>query len=188
MLNTIKSLVAKSWKNSKATLKHGTHYIDEEFVVRVQGSVEKLPDELAAPTVDSSVPLIPALALFWEKSGIARDSALAMLRDALQEAMQKGVKEDPNIQSRMEDIEAAMKAIRQELIADADVFIGKVIAVKDGDSIVVLRDKDQIEIRLLDIDCPELAQAFGRQAKKQTSDLCFGKTVTVIYSFQRRFR
>ena len=62
---------------------------------------------------------------------------------------------------------------------DADTFSGKVIAVKDGDSIVVLRDKEQITIRLQDIDCPELAQAFGRQAKKQTSDLCFGKTVSV---------
>jgi len=62
---------------------------------------------------------------------------------------------------------------------DADNFTGKVIGVKDGDSIVVLRDKEQIDIRLLDIDCPELAQAFGRQAKKQTSDLCFGKAVTV---------
>jgi micrococcal nuclease len=62
---------------------------------------------------------------------------------------------------------------------DADTFSGKVIAVKDGDSIVVLRDKKQITIRLQDIDCPELGQAFGRQAKKQTSDLCFGKTVTV---------
>jgi endonuclease YncB( thermonuclease family) len=53
---------------------------------------------------------------------------------------------------------------------DTDTFTGKVIAVKDGDSIVVLRDKKQITIRLQDIDCPELAQA-------QTSDLCFGKTV-----------
>ena len=64
------------------------------------------------------------------------------------------------------------------LAIDADTFTGKVITVKDGDSIVVLRDKEQVEIRLLDIDCPELDQAFGRQAKKQTSDLCLGKTVT----------
>ena len=62
---------------------------------------------------------------------------------------------------------------------DTDTFTGKVIAVKDGDSIVVLRDKEQVEIRLRDIDCPELDQAFGRQAKKKTSDLCFGKTVTL---------
>jgi len=61
----------------------------------------------------------------------------------------------------------------------ADTFTGKVITIKDGDSIVVLRDKEQVEIRLLDIDCPELDQAFGRQAKKQTSDLCLGRTVTL---------
>ena len=69
---------------------------------------------------------------------------------------------------------------------DADTFTGKVIAVKDGDSIVVLRDQEQIEIRLLDIDCPELAQAFGRQAKKQTSDLCFGKSAALETTSNRR--
>ena len=30
-----------------------------------------------------------------------------------------------------------------------------------------------------DIDCPELAQSFGRQAKKLVADLCLGETVTV---------
>ncbi len=61
----------------------------------------------------------------------------------------------------------------------ANTFPGKVILIKDGDSIVVLRDKEQIEIRLRDIDCPELDQPFGRQAKKLSVDLCFGETVTV---------
>ena len=60
-----------------------------------------------------------------------------------------------------------------------NTFNGKVIKVKDGDSIVVLRDKEQIEVRLRDIDCPELAQSFGRQAKKLVADLCLGETVTV---------
>ncbi len=70
---------------------------------------------------------------------------------------------------------------------ESNTFHGKVIAVKDGDSLVVLRDKEQVEIRLLDIDCPELAQAFGRQAKKQTSDLCFGKTVIVKANGKDRY-
>ena len=52
---------------------------------------------------------------------------------------------------------------------DADTFTGKVVAVKDGDSIVVLRDKKQVEIRLLDIDCPELDQAFGRYLTQLTT-------------------
>jgi endonuclease YncB( thermonuclease family) len=62
---------------------------------------------------------------------------------------------------------------------EAETFTGKVITVIDGDSIVVSRDKQQIEIRLLEIDCPEYDQAFGSQAKKRTAELCLGKTVTV---------
>ena len=89
---TIKSLLAKTWKNEAANLAPGRNYIDEEFVVRVTGSVEKLDDEMVAPTV--SIPLIAALALFWEKCGIVRDKALAMLRESLQEAMTEKVKED----------------------------------------------------------------------------------------------
>jgi hypothetical protein len=108
MLNTLKSLVAKSWKNEKPDLDPGTHYFDEEFVVRISGSVEQRPDELIAPTV--SIPLIPALALFWEKAGIARKPALEMLKQALLEAMDKGSKEDPDIQARIKDIETKVLA------------------------------------------------------------------------------
>ena len=70
---------------------------------------------------------------------------------------------------------------------ESNTFTGKVIAVKDGDSIVVLRDKEQVEIRLKDVDCPELSQPFGRQAKKQTSKLCFGTTVTVKATGKDRY-
>lgn len=111
---TIKALLAKSWKNETADLSPGRKYIDEEFFVRITGSVQKLDDELAAPTV--SIPLIPALALVWEKAGIMRDKALAMLRESLQEAMTAKVKEDRSIKARIKDVDEAVKAIRQELI------------------------------------------------------------------------
>jgi hypothetical protein len=112
---TIKTLLAKSWKNEDADLTPGRHYIDEEFVVRITGSVEKLDDEMIAPTV--SIPLIPALALFWEKCGIVRDAALKMLRESLAEAMTNRVKEDGSIKERIKDVDEAVKAIRKELIA-----------------------------------------------------------------------
>jgi len=136
MLNTLKSLVAKAWKNEKAALAPGKHYVEEEFLVRISGSVEQRPDEFAAPTV--SIPLIPALALFWEKAGIARGPALKMLRQALHEAMDKGAKEDPDIQARMKDIEAATKAIRKDLIAELPPMrrSGKLL-VKDLDVEIV---------------------------------------------------
>ena len=106
---------------------------------------------------------------------------------------------NPVEQARQKDVQRNLKQIEQTLenyheshegtgtqsspaIAskpESNTFTGKVIAVKDGDSIVVLRDKQQIEIRLKDVDCPELAQPFGRQAKRQTSELCFGKTINV---------
>lgn len=59
---------------------------------------------------------------------------------------------------------------------------GRVIAVKDGDTIEILFDGKPLTIRFAHIDCPELkkGQPFGQAAKKLTSDLCFGQTVTVI--------
>jgi hypothetical protein len=67
MLNQIKALLAKKWKNEAATLEPGHHAVDEVLVIRVTGSVERKDDQLVAPTV--SIPLLPTLALFWEKAG-----------------------------------------------------------------------------------------------------------------------
>jgi endonuclease YncB( thermonuclease family) len=61
----------------------------------------------------------------------------------------------------------------------AEEFTGKVVAITDGDTIKVLRDQEEVKIRLAGIDCPESHQAFGKKAKQATSDLAFGKTVTV---------
>lgn len=62
--------------------------------------------------------------------------------------------------------------------AHAD-FTGKVVAVADGDTITVLRDKEQVKIRLAGIDAPEKKQAFGNVAKQRMSDMVFGKEVRV---------
>lgn len=111
---TVKGLLAKCWKDQPIDLEPGRHYCDEVITVRVTGTVEKGRDEFVAPTV--SIPLIPTLALFWEKCGITRDHALRMLREAISEAMLDGVKEDGHIQDRIKDTEAAIQAIRTELI------------------------------------------------------------------------
>jgi micrococcal nuclease len=58
-------------------------------------------------------------------------------------------------------------------------FSGKVIGVSDGDTITVLQDRTQVRVRLDGIDCPESGQAFGSRAKAFTSELTFGKVVTV---------
>jgi endonuclease YncB( thermonuclease family) len=64
---------------------------------------------------------------------------------------------------------------------------GKVVVVKDGDTIVVLKDQEQITVRLEGIDCPESAQAFGAKAKQTASDLCFGGQVTLKTNGKDRY-
>jgi endonuclease YncB( thermonuclease family) len=59
---------------------------------------------------------------------------------------------------------------------------GKVIAVKDGDTIEILFEGKPLNIRFEHVDCPEIKkkQPFGKAAKQFTSDLCFGQMVTVL--------
>jgi len=64
----------------------------------------------------------------------------------------------------------------------------KVVKIKDGDTLGLLsNDNQQITVRLAEIDCPEKSQAFGKAAKKFTSDLCFGKDVTLIGNTKDRY-
>ncbi len=58
-------------------------------------------------------------------------------------------------------------------------FSGKVVGISDGDTITVLWDRSPVKIRLHGIDCPEHDQDFGTRAKSFTSELAFGRVVTV---------
>ena len=62
-----------------------------------------------------------------------------------------------------------------------EALSGKVIAVKDGDTIEILYRGKPLTVRLAHIDCPEIRrkQPFGTAAKQFTSGLCFGRMVTV---------
>ena len=114
-MENIKALIAKAWKDEELDLDLGRHYFDEVLTIRVSGTVEKQADQLVAPT--TSVPLIPTLALFWEKAGIAREHALNMLREAITEAMTEGTDKNERIESHINDVETAIKAVKDELIA-----------------------------------------------------------------------
>ena len=58
---------------------------------------------------------------------------------------------------------------------------GKVVGIKDGETITVLNSKTLKDgkIRLYGIDCPEGEQAYSKRAKQFTSKLVFGKLVEV---------
>ena len=67
-------------------------------------------------------------------------------------------------------------------------FAGKVVGVKDGDSLVVRQDKGvACEIRLWGIDAPEKRQAYSNAAKRHLSSLTFGKRVKVLTRDTDRF-
>jgi len=65
------------------------------------------------------------------------------------------------------------------LAKDLSPLTGKVVGVSDGDTITVMNEGRGIKVRLAEIDCPEGGQDFGARAKQKTSDLCYGKIVTV---------
>ena len=65
--------------------------------------------------------------------------------------------------------------------AHAETFQCKVVGVTDGDTITCLTEaKEQIKVRLYQIDAPELDQPYGEEAKQVLSSIIFDKTVIVV--------
>ena len=56
----------------------------------------------------------------------------------------------------------------------------KVVGISDGDTLTCLTSsKQQIKVRLAEIDAPEKAAPYGQQAKKALSSLVFGKYINL---------
>jgi hypothetical protein len=77
----------------------------------VQGVVTKGEDTEYTPTVD--IPLIPTLALVLEKSGITRERSIALLTEAMQEALALGQQAHDAVCDRINDIETAIARVRE---------------------------------------------------------------------------
>ena len=115
MDSTIKALIVKKFKDEAVDLAVGRHPVDESFVVHVSGAVERHEDQWVAPTV--SIPLIPTIAFFWDRLGVEQGEAMAVLRDAITQAMKADVEETPAIKNKMDDVAAAIGAVKRDLIA-----------------------------------------------------------------------
>ena len=64
--------------------------------------------------------------------------------------------------------------------AHAETFQCKVVGVTDGDTITCLTDqKEQVKVRLYQIDAPESGQAYGQKAKQALSDMIYNRSIIV---------
>lgn len=63
--------------------------------------------------------------------------------------------------------------------ASSQVFAAKVIAVLDGDTLLVTRGGKPLRLRMAGIDAPEKAQPYGTASQKSLADMVMGKQVQV---------
>lgn len=61
----------------------------------------------------------------------------------------------------------------------AEQLSGVVIEVLDGDSLRLRTESGNVEVRLADIDAPELRQPLGRDARTSLREMCLLKLATV---------
>ncbi len=72
--------------------------------------------------------------------------------------------------------------------AELKTLNGEVVSIKDGDTFTVKNERDKLfKVRLADIDAPEIAQPFGRPAKRFLNDLTLNKIVRVNYTLVDKY-
>jgi endonuclease YncB( thermonuclease family) len=73
------------------------------------------------------------------------------------------------------------------LTGSAEVFTGKVVRVADGDTFTVLVDREQIKVRLAEIDAPERGQPWSKRAKQALETKISGCIAEVSWTFNDRY-
>lgn len=66
------------------------------------------------------------------------------------------------------------------LLSDPSTLEGKVVRIADGDTITILVDRQQVKVRLSEIDAPERAQDFSQRSRQALADLVFGREVRIV--------
>jgi endonuclease YncB( thermonuclease family) len=85
-------------------------------------------------------------------------------------------------------IRAAAVAVSACTAASAADLSCQVVGVSDGDTITALcQSREQVKVRLAEIDAPEKAQPFGAKSKQSLSDLCFGKQARIASQGRDRY-
>lgn len=69
----------------------------------------------------------------------------------------------------------------------AETLHGHITAVIDGDSMLLNAERGNVWIRLQDVDCPEVEQPYGLDARFTTQELVLNKTITANLSHRDRY-
>lgn len=69
----------------------------------------------------------------------------------------------------------------------SETSIGKCVRVYEGDTIAVIRDDEEIDVRFDAVDCPEKTQEFFEESTRFTSNLLLGHEVLLDIKNQDRY-
>lgn len=70
----------------------------------------------------------------------------------------------------------------------AEELSGKTVKIADGDTLTLLTpEKQQIKIRLAEIDTPEKGQPYGKKSRQALADLVFGREIRVAVQDTDRY-
>lgn len=64
---------------------------------------------------------------------------------------------------------------------------GDVVGVADGDTLTILAGRQEVRVRLSEIDAPERRQAFGTVSRQHLAMLCFRKQAVVMVESTDRY-
>ena len=65
------------------------------------------------------------------------------------------------------------------MAAPGQILTGQVVAVHDGDTLTMQSSSFLYNVRLSDVDAPEMGQVFGKQARQYTEQMVLGSWVRV---------
>jgi endonuclease YncB( thermonuclease family) len=82
---------------------------------------------------------------------------------------------------------AALVLLAAPLAAAAETLTGKVVSIADGDTITVLVEREQVKVRLAEIDAPERGQPWSKRAKQALTAKIANHVVQVETKFNDRY-
>ena len=111
------ALAAALGKMAKASgrIPAGVYTVDETITMRVVGDVKKSQDEEYVPTI--AMPVKAIMATLLPRLGATREAAMAVLVEAMTEAVEMEQQGDAALKSRMKDVDSAFETVAAVLDA-----------------------------------------------------------------------